>query len=79
MLGKEHPETLWNIINLACDLEGRWRYKEAEALYRRVLEGRQKVLRKEHPEILRSVNNLASALRNQGKYSEAEALDRRAI
>jgi hypothetical protein len=52
-------------------------YKESEAIYRRALEGSEKVLRREHPSTLTSVSNLGSVLDSQGKYEEAEAIHRR--
>jgi tetratricopeptide (TPR) repeat protein len=55
------------------------KYEEAEAMNRRALDGREKVLGEEHPDTLKSFNNLASALQRQGKYEEAEAMIRRAL
>ncbi|KAJ5884884.1 hypothetical protein N7495_009394 [Penicillium taxi] len=52
-------------------------YKEAEAMHRRALEAREKVLGREHPHTLTSVNNLGLVLDSQGKYEEAEAMYRR--
>ena len=41
------------------------RHTEAEPLYRRALDGREKVLGAEHPDTLASLNNLAILLENQ--------------
>ncbi|GAM43571.1 hypothetical protein TCE0_056r18491 [Talaromyces pinophilus] len=60
-------------------LESNWKYDEAEAMYRRALEGYEKVLGHEHPNTLTSVNNLGLVLDRQGKYEEAEAMHRRAL
>lgn len=55
------------------------KYEEAEAMHRRALTIREKVLRADHPDTLTSVNNLGGALHGQGKYEEAEAMHRRAL
>jgi hypothetical protein len=57
-------------------LEGQGKYEAAEAIYRRTLELREKVLGPKHPDTLESMNNLALALRLQGKYEAAVAMRR---
>ncbi len=52
---------------------------EAEPLYRRALEIREKQLGPNHPDVAQSLNNLAELLRAQGNYAEAEPLYRRAL
>src|ERR1700727_2561557 len=79
VLGKEHPETITSVSNLASVLQDQGKYQEAEVLYRQALEGREKMLGKEHPETLVSISKLALVLQNQGKYQEAEAMNRRAL
>ena len=121
VLGKEHPDTLTSVNNLAVALsspgplrrgraalppragglrararQGASRHadkreqsrralrrpgplREAEPLYRRALEARERVLGKEHPDTLISVNNLAGLYQAQGRYGEAEPLYRRAL
>ena len=74
MLGQEHPDTLTSVNNLALLYQAQGRYGEAEPLYRRALEARERVLGPEHPETLTSVNNLALLYRAQGRYGEAEPL-----
>ncbi len=74
VLGKEHPDTLTSVNNLAELYQAQGRYGEAEPLYRRALEARERVLGKEHPNTLISVNNLAELYRAQGRYGEAEPL-----
>ena len=54
-------------------------YDNAEAMNRRALEGREKVLGREHPSTLASVGNLASVFQYQGKYEGAEAMNRRTL
>ena len=79
MLGKEHPDTLASMNNLALVLKSQGRYNEAEAMHWRALELKEAVLGKEHPDTLMSMNNLAVVLDSQGKYDEAEAMHRRAV
>jgi len=50
------------------------RYKEAEALYRKALEGNEKLYGPEHPDVLHTVDNLAIICRLQRRYNEAEEL-----
>ncbi len=54
-------------------------YSEAEPMYRRALEIREKSLGKDHPDVATSLNNLAELYRAQGKYAEAEPMYRRAL
>lgn len=54
-------------------------YKEAEAMHRRALEEREKVLGREHPDTLASIDNLGLVLSRQGKYKEAEAMHRQVL
>ena len=79
MLGKEHPDTLMSMNNLALLLKGQGKYDEAEPIYRRTLALSEKVQGKEHPDTLRSMNNLALLLQLQGKYDEAEPIYRQAL
>ena len=74
LLGKEHPDTLTSMNNLASVLDNQGKYEEAEEIDRRVLKLYEKVLGKEHPDTLTSMNNLALVLDNQGKYEEAEEI-----
>ena len=79
VLGKEHPDTLGSVNNLAALLCSKGDYAGAEPLYRRALGARERVLGKEHPDTLLSVNNLALLLDSKGDYAGAEPLDRRAL
>ncbi|OJJ82683.1 tetratricopeptide repeat protein, partial [Aspergillus glaucus CBS 516.65] len=56
-----------SINNLGPVLASQGKYEEAEAMYRRDLEGSEKVLGPEHPDTRQSVNNLGSVLESQGK------------
>jgi tetratricopeptide (TPR) repeat protein len=78
MLGKEHPDTLTSVNNLASVLRDQGEYEEAEVMNRRALEGWEKVLWKEHPDTLRSVYCLASLLHKQKRYKTASELYQRA-
>jgi len=54
-------------------------YAGAEPLFRRALEGFERVLGPEHPDTLASVNNPAALLDSKGDYPGAEPLCRRAL
>ena len=79
VLGREHPDTLNSVNNLAGPYEAQGRYGEAEPLYKRGLAASERVLGKEHPDTLNSVNNLAFLYQAQGRYGEAEPLYKRAL
>ncbi|HJT56217.1 MAG TPA: tetratricopeptide repeat protein [Ktedonobacteraceae bacterium] len=53
------------------------RYSEAEPLYRRAVEIRERILDPRHPHTANSLNNLAQLYRAQGRYMEAEPLMQR--
>ena len=53
--------------------------KDAEPLYRRALEGRERTLGAEHPDTLASVKNLAGCFQAMGLLKDAEPLYRRAL
>ena len=73
-LGKEHPDTLTSMANLASTYlhEGRW--DEAEKLQVQVMETSLKVLGAEHPDTLTSMANLAATYCSQGRLFRAEKL-----
>ncbi|KAL9630085.1 MAG: hypothetical protein Q9164_006593 [Protoblastenia rupestris] len=79
VLGKEHPDTLMSVSNLALVLQYQGKYDEAEQINRQALDGREKVLGKEHPDTLTSVYCLAYLLRQQQKYRMARPLYERAL
>lgn len=74
LLGKEHPDTLRSMSQLALTYHNQGRWKEAEELEVKVLEITQKILGKEHPNTLMSMIYLASTYREQGWREEAEKL-----
>jgi tetratricopeptide (TPR) repeat protein len=55
------------------------KYAEAEPLYKRALEIREKALGPDHPDVAQSLNGLAELYRAQGRYAEAEPLFKRAL
>jgi tetratricopeptide (TPR) repeat protein len=66
VLGKEHPDTLTSMDNLALLLIRQGKYGEAEEIHRRTLEIRERperVLGEEHPDTLASIYCLAYLLR----------------
>ncbi|KAL9569225.1 hypothetical protein ACKAV7_006811 [Fusarium commune] len=52
---------------------------EAEAMYKRALEGREKALGQDHISTLDTVNNLGALYADQGKLPEAEAMYKQAL
>ncbi|MFD2902280.1 tetratricopeptide repeat protein, partial [Klebsiella pneumoniae] len=78
-MGPEHPDTLTSVSSLGSVLQRQGKFEEAEAMHRRALEMREKVLGSEHPDTLASVGNLGLALQPQGKFEKAEAMCRRAL
>ena len=75
-----HDEQLAKHLNMAGRAYNEaGRYSEAEPLYKRSLQIREKVLRPEHPNVATSLNNLASLYRDQGRYPEAEPLYKRSL
>ncbi|SLM38232.1 nb-arc and tpr domain protein, partial [Lasallia pustulata] len=65
-----------NLGNLYAD---QGKMAEAEAMFRRALEGKEKAWGPEHTSTLDTVNNLGNLYKNQGKMAEAEAMFRRAL
>jgi hypothetical protein len=55
------------------------KYKAAEAMNKKTLALREKVLGPEHPDTLTSMSNLAGVLGRQGKYEDAEAMNRQTL
>ena len=76
-LGKEHPDTLTSVDNLAWALQNQGKHEAAEAMARRALEWREKTIGREHPDTLTSVHSLAVAFGRQDKFKAAELLNRR--
>ncbi len=79
VLGKEHPDTLMSVNNLALCLKALGDARAALPLHERVLEARERVLGKEHRDTLISVSNLASCLYALGDAPAALPLCQRAL
>jgi CHAT domain-containing protein len=79
VLGRDHPDTLSSVNNLAGLYRATGRFEKAEPLYERALEGRERVLGRDHPDTLGSVNNLAALYDATGRFAEAEPLYERAL
>jgi tetratricopeptide (TPR) repeat protein len=79
VLGREHPDTLASMNNLAQVLVRQGKYEEAEAMNRQTMALKETVLGREHPSTLTSMNNLAQVLNSQGKHEEAEAMHRQTL
>ncbi|KAJ7607744.1 hypothetical protein FB45DRAFT_394216 [Roridomyces roridus] len=75
LLGKDHPDTLTAMANVAVTYGQLGRYQEAERLEPLVLKQRQKLLGYHHPETLRSMASLSTIYWQLGRYQEAEPLD----
>ena len=72
-LGPEHPDVLTVTHNLAASLGGAGRWDEAEAVNRRVLAARERVLGPETRAVAETRNALANTLAQQGRFDEALA------
>ncbi|KAF2181607.1 kinesin light chain 1 [Zopfia rhizophila CBS 207.26] len=79
VLGKEHPDTLTSMNNVALVLRDQGKYAEAEKMHREELALSEKAVGKEHPDTLTSMSNVARALSGQGKYAEAEKMHRETL
>ena len=78
-LGKEHPDTLQSVNNLADVLENKGDFAGAEALYQRCLEARERVLGKEHLGTGVTAFNFSLLEQKQGKLREALPLAEEAV
>jgi CHAT domain-containing protein len=77
--GANSPDVATLCNNLAAVYRLQGRFSEAEPLYRRGLEIREKVLTTDHPDVAVSLNNLAELYAMQGRYDEAEPLHERSL
>jgi hypothetical protein len=59
ILGKNHPDTLGSLNNLANSLYHQGKYGEAEMIHRQAFQLMEIVLGKDHPHTLVSMDNLA--------------------
>ncbi len=79
MLDKDHHNTLESVTQLAMAYEKQGRYTEAEALFLRALEARERINGELDPFTLIGVQNLAALYDSQARYAEAETLYLRAL
>jgi tetratricopeptide (TPR) repeat protein len=79
VLGKEHPDTLRSVNNLASCQQALGDAKAALPLFQRALEAYERILGKEHPDTLISVNNLAACLQTLGDAKAALPLYQHAL
>ncbi|HEX3045013.1 MAG TPA: tetratricopeptide repeat protein [Bacillota bacterium] len=75
----ENERLGWLCIEIGNYLFYQGRYEEAEPLYKRALEIRERVQGLDHPDTTTSLNNLALLYTNQGRYEEAEPLYKQAL
>jgi tetratricopeptide (TPR) repeat protein len=75
LLGKEHPDTLISMEDLAKTYHHQGKLNEAEQLEVQVLDMRKRLLGTKHPDILITMGNLASTYCYQGKLNKAEQLE----
>jgi tetratricopeptide (TPR) repeat protein len=71
MSGREHPDTLMTMGNIALMLGCLDKWEEAENMHREELTLTKKVLGDQHPHTLTSQGNLALAVLGQWRYMEA--------
>ncbi|KAL8813202.1 MAG: hypothetical protein Q9200_000431 [Gallowayella weberi] len=78
VFGKDHPQTMVHMHNLAMILED-CDSEESEKLYRQLIQSRERVLRRGHPDTLISIGRLAALLRETGAQDEAVKLQRQVV
>ena len=81
MLGKEHPDKLASMNNVAMVLMDQGKCEQAEETHRQAFRLMETVLGKEHLSTLAGMNNLAMMLRlrDQGKYEQTEEILRQTL
>ncbi|KAL7269137.1 hypothetical protein RUND412_008210 [Rhizina undulata] len=78
-LGKDHPDTLNTVNNMARVFSHQGQYDEALKLHQQALVAREKTLGKDHSDTVKTVDNIAKILSNLGRYDEALELYRRVL
>ena len=74
VFGKEHPDRLSTMNNLAEVYWSQGKYDQAKPLFTGALDARRRVLGAAHQDTLTSMNDLAALYWSQGQYAEAEPL-----
>lgn len=72
VLGKDHPETLNCMHNLALILEAKRKFNDAEMAFRATLIARERVLGAVHPDTCNTAFCLADLLRKVSRRAEAK-------
>ena len=78
-LDYENEVVLGQLSSFASFLGDNARYREAEELYQRALQGYEKTLGADHTWTLRTVNHLGLMYSDQGRLKEAEEMYQRAL
>jgi tetratricopeptide (TPR) repeat protein len=71
--------TLNTVNNLGILYADQGRLENAEAMYERALQGKEKAWGPEHTSTLSTVNNLGNLYKSQGRLDKAEAMYERAL
>jgi len=79
VLGKDHPNTLGTVHNIAITFQSRGEHDKAMVWFQRALEGYEKVLGKDHPNTLGTVHNMAITFRTRGELDKAMVWFQRAL
>ncbi|KAF4888261.1 Nephrocystin-3 [Colletotrichum fructicola] len=72
-------DNAWIFHKLGILYSDQGRLKEAEGMYQRALQGREKALGPDHTSTLDTVNNLGNLYSDQGRLKEAEGMYQRAL
>ena len=79
VLGKDHPDTLSRVNNIATVFQHKGEYDKALNWYQRALDGKEMALGMDHPCTLRTVNNMATVFQNQREYDKTLEWYQRAL
>jgi CHAT domain-containing protein/Tfp pilus assembly protein PilF len=77
--GRDRPNCVWSLNNLANVYKNQGKYAQAEGLHQRALAIEEKALGAAHPTVAQTLNGLANVYYHQGKYAQAEGLYQRAL
>jgi tetratricopeptide (TPR) repeat protein len=71
VLGRDHVDVARSLNNLADLYQRQARYADAEPIYKRALDIRERTVGPDHPDTAASVNNLASLYQAEGRTADA--------
>jgi tetratricopeptide (TPR) repeat protein len=74
ILGRDHPDTLAAMNNLAAVLQDQGDLSAAQSLHEQTYVSCQRVLGPDHPSTLATMNNLAAVLQDLGRHDEAQEM-----